>query len=129
MSWDPSSNAIGSREQHRKSRTLVVITSTNVQFTTDPFDERPDNFHSQSLASEWIKSSGETGPSLETDSAYPLRDPFQSDRDLAFAVFGRVGDQFVDGKAQRNAGNGGQLDLNALDDDDPLRAIPREQHR
>ena len=56
-----------SREQDRNARALVVIASTNPQFTADPVDKRPNNPHSQSFAGGWIKF--KTGPSLQTDSA------------------------------------------------------------
>jgi hypothetical protein len=37
-------------------RALVLIASTNPQFTADPFDKRPNNPHSQAFAGGWIKS-------------------------------------------------------------------------
>ena len=45
-----------SGEQHRNSDALVLIASTDPQFTTDPFDKGPHDLHSQPLAGDWIKS-------------------------------------------------------------------------
>ena len=85
MPGDPSPNAVGSREQHRKSRALVVITSTNVQFIADPFDGRPDNFHSQSFAGGWIKSFRQNRTVIG-DQQRVSGIAFQLDRDPAFAA-------------------------------------------
>jgi hypothetical protein len=45
-----------SAEQHGELCALVVIASTNPQFTTDPYDKRPNNVQSQSFAGGWIES-------------------------------------------------------------------------
>jgi len=44
--------AIGapSREQHRRSRALVLVASINPQFAADRSDERPNDRHSQAFA-------------------------------------------------------------------------------
>src|SRR5271166_4846579 len=119
-----------SGEQHRKSRALVLIASTNPQFTADPLDKRPNNPHSQSFAGGWIKSFRPNRAIIGDRQRVALpRIRFQPDRDAAFAVFGRVRDQLIDDEAERNAGDGRQLDFNPLDDDDPLRALLGGQHR
>jgi hypothetical protein len=45
-----------SREQHRKSRTLIFIAAPHQQFAANPLDKGSNNPHSQSFAGGWIKS-------------------------------------------------------------------------
>ena len=99
-----------SGKQHRKSRALVFIASTNPQFTADPFDKRPNNPHSQSFAGGWIESFRQTRAIIGNRQRVALfRIGFQADRNPACAVFGCVRDQFVGDEAERNSGDGRQL--------------------
>jgi hypothetical protein len=117
-------------EQHRKSRALVFIASIDPQFTADPFDKRPNNRHSQSLAGGWIKPFRQNWAIIGDRQRVALSGVlFQPDCYPACAVFGRIRDQFVDDEAERNAGDGLQFDVNCLDDDGLVRALLRGQHR
>jgi hypothetical protein len=108
-----------SAEQHGELCALVVIASTNPQFTTDPYDKRPNNVQSQSFAGGWIESVRQNGAIIGDRQRVALSEIwFQPDRDPAFAVLSRVRDQLVDDEAERNAGDGRQLDIDSLDDDD-----------
>src|SRR5664279_6207277 len=95
------------REQHRKLGASVLVASTNLQFTANAFDKRPNNPHSQSFAGRWIKSFRQSRAVIRDRQRVALsRIRLQPDRDPACAIFGRVRDQFVDNETERNAGDG-----------------------
>src|SRR5271165_5062585 len=76
-----------SGEQHRKSRALVLIASTNPQFAAYPFDKRPNNPHSQSFAGGWVKSCRQDRAIVGDRQRIALSGiRFQPDRDPGFAV-------------------------------------------
>jgi hypothetical protein len=84
---------------------LVLIASTNPQFTADPFDKRPDNPHSPAFAGAWVKSFRQDRTIVRNRQRIALSGiRFQRDRDPAFTVFDRVRDQLVDDEAERLTG-------------------------
>src|SRR5258708_26416656 len=117
-------------EQDGKSRALPLVASTDPQFTTDPFDKRPNNRHPQSFANGWIKPFRKRRTIVGNRQRVALSGiRFQPDHDPAFAIFGCVRDQLGYDEAERNAGGGLQVDLDALDSDDLLQTLLRGQYR
>src|SRR6185369_9682471 len=95
-----------SREQHRKSRALVVIVLTNLHCTADPADKRLNYSHPHALAGGWIKTLRQTCTVIADRECIALsRILLQPDRDPTFAVLGGVRDQFIDDEAERNGGS------------------------
>src|SRR5437588_10630379 len=103
-----------SDDQNRKFRTLVFVAATDPQFTANLFDKTPNNSHSQSFATDWIKSLRQTGTLVgDRQEVAFFRIGLHAECYLACAVFGCIRDQFVSNEAQRNGDSGGQIDFNS----------------
>ncbi len=103
---------------------MFLIAITKLKFTIDPTDERPNNPHSQSIASDRIESFRQNRPVIGDRQRVALSGiGFQGDLNPACAVFDGVRDQFVCDEAERNADNSRQLNFNSLNDDGPLCAL------
>jgi hypothetical protein len=97
-------------EEHRNSRALVLIVSTNPQFGVDLFDKRSNYPQSQSFTIGRIKTLWQTGPVIGNCQRVALfRIEFQTDRYPAGTVLDCVRDQFAGMKPRGMAVAAGKL--------------------
>ena len=89
----------------------LLIASTDQQCTADPFDKRSNYPHSHPLPCGRNKSLRQTRAVIGDRERIALSGSLQPDRDLAFAVLGRIRDHFVDDEAKRNGGDGRKRDF------------------